>query len=88
MNCLKYLEKRELGEQIDNLTSKRLILVKKTDGQVCKTCGVIQGNPLMGFYRYYCKHTRNKITKELKKEKEKINKKFDRVVSLIMDSGI
>ncbi len=73
---LKYLIKNEINEELDNLFISSLILFKKTDGGVCPKCGIIQGSPFKGWKKYYCKHTENKINKEIKEKEEKIKNKF------------
>ena len=81
MNSLNYLKRLDSERDLDNLIIKRFKIAFSHDGEKCARCGVIQGQPLKGFKKYYCKHLSNKIDKKLKKEKEKIT---GRIIGLIL----
>ena len=76
MNGLEYLEKNEMNSELDKLVIHRLKLVKEQEGKKCPKCGFVQGTPLKGFQKYYCKCLRNKINRKLKKEKKEKGKKI------------
>lgn len=76
MNCLKYLIKNDLNNELDLIIKKSLTTYKESDGKVCLICGIKQGYSQNGFKKYYCTHLTNKIDNKLKKEKEKVTKKL------------
>jgi len=76
INGLKYLIKNEIDTELDKLFILSLILFKKTDGQVCSKCGVVQGSSFKGWKKYYCKHAEKEVNKKLKEKEEKIKNKF------------
>lgn len=76
MNSLNYLKRLGSERELDNLIIKEFKMVFSHDGEKCTKCGVIQGKPLKGFRKYYCKHLSKKIDRKLKKEKEKITEKI------------
>ena len=78
LNALKYLEKRELLEELDYSNIKYLLLTTKYEGYICKVCGIIQGKPNKGFQRYFCKHITKLIDNKMKKENKKIIEKITR----------
>lgn len=82
MNPLKYLYEREFKDGANYLFYKRIFLAYKHHGEVCNVCKHIQGTAKKGFSRYYCKHLRDNITKQLEKERKKINKYFFDFISL------
>lgn len=76
MNGLEYLEKFDMESSLDSMIAKQFKLIQEHDGEMCVKCKVVQGHPLKGFHKYYCKCLRNKIERRLEKEKEKNGKKI------------
>jgi flavodoxin len=73
---LKYLIKKELDEELDNIFLLSVLMFKKCNGQKCSICGIVQGQPHKGWENYYCEHLEKEINKKLKEKKEKITKKI------------
>jgi hypothetical protein len=71
----KYIEKRALLEEINDVLMLRLYLTIRSRGQYCERCHIIQGEPSNGFSAYYCRHLNVRISQQLKKENEKILRK-------------
>lgn len=62
--------------EIDNLIAYYFNQLSKYEGQVCKKCGIIQGQSLKGFKQYYCEHITNKIERKQKDKKKIISIKM------------
>ena len=60
-----------INHDLDKLFIDSLQEYIKGDGGKCEKCGVIQGKPLKGWNKFYCKHFEHKINKKFsKREKE------------------
>ena len=68
---LEYKLKRKREEyelQLRKIIIKEVTLYKEHKGQLCPKCNIIQGEPYLGFYEYYCGHLERKIEKKIKKD--------------------
>jgi hypothetical protein len=76
MTSLEYLRKIGIEEDLDKTLFFHLILTIKHNGEICKKCGIIQGQQFKGFRKYYCEHLTKKIDQKLKKQKESVTMKI------------
>ena len=72
LNSLNYLKRIRIDEELDKVIIKHMKLTYGSNGTICNKCGIIQGESLKGFKRYYCDHLTKKIDKKLKKENKLI----------------
>ena len=75
MDTEDYLIKTRINQELDKMIAKSLKMFKESNGEKCKVCGVVQGEPLKGFKNYYCEHLGQSIDDKLKKWKDKVVKK-------------
>lgn len=81
---LTYLMRNDMNDELDELITKRFKLIQSFDGQVCKKCRVIEGKPLKGFRKYYCKHLSRRIDRMLREDKNRAIKRLGDFISVKM----
>ena len=72
LNSLDYLSRVRIEEELDRIIHLHLKLTIESNGEICKKCGIIQGESFKGFSHYYCEHLTKEIDKRLKKRNDMI----------------
>ncbi|MFH1972788.1 MAG: hypothetical protein ABIJ18_04905 [archaeon] len=62
----------QLNLETDSIIYEYFYILSKYEKKKCQTCGIIQGEPLKGFKKYYCKHITSKVDENLKERKKEM----------------